>query len=652
MSVFFNVTVDQENIDEITRASDEDHKLLLEYLLSTKNILNICGLSLIPTANGEKVAISDARGGPVYTMLTRSEFEIFGSCDELSIPLHRLSPNVEDTLLLLRPGSVNVQRLTVPRIVEYLSMYSVRLGLDGRLNVSVVRWLSKFWEWMDRYEYKGELFRQIRNFLLLPSMKGPRKAESALFKLRGEHPAHTGGYLAIGVPFFAHDFSDVAHDVLQRFGLVKSIWDISALLDSLASIDIATVPRTSYESILKHLSLRLDESVDQERIQLLRSLPIFPVLTCAMTGKRSTVATSWTSIPQGHLIRSLGRPKFVPLVNGISFVGLQEIAPGMDKFLKPSYPDPTSENDLIELAVENFTTQPEHLQLTLLQHITHNKNRIFPSVITKLRSQAFVLAEDGEYHAPGDIVDPKSDIGPLYIGCPEYRPSSVGDFWPEMLLCLRLLGCLRVHLTPDIAAERIEYISSRHTSDEALLIARSLLLLLGSSNIDFSLVQGIAEKKWLSTNKGICSAEMCRHAAITAPALFDKVLAVLGRNFAIPPSLQTALGWDKPLPIKLLIEQLNRVLHSELAYDVVVEIVREFGRRQWSDDDVASLEKIVRDRQWIPTTDGVLADVKSSVFKFSSMMLNSGFYQIRADLKAECLLQRMGCTEQYVSLMH
>jgi hypothetical protein len=137
------------------------------------------------------------------------------------------------------------------------------------------------------------------------------------------------------------------------------------------------------------------------------------------------------------------------------------------------------------------------------------------------------------------------------------------------LQCLKSLALLRACLTPDIVAERIGYISSRHTSDEALLIARNLLLLLGSSNIDFSLVQGISEKKWLPTNKGLCSAGECRHPAVTPSALFDKVLAVLtvlGR-FTMPPSLQTALGWDKPLPIKLLIEQLNGVLNSEHNYD-------------------------------------------------------------------------------------
>lgn len=626
-------------MDKITQATKSDQKLLLEYLLSTDDILCICGLPLIPLANGKKTAVSNVKSDSTFTIFTFSEFNIFGLCDDLAIPLHHLPPRIGDILLKSGPSIINVQRLSVAHIVKYLSTYP-------RSYLSEARTLSRFWEWMGTYEHKDELFPQIRDFFLLPSTKGLRTAESALFKLRDEHPAYTLGYIAIGVPFLDTNFSETGHDVLKSYGLVKSIWDIPALLDSMASTSLARVSQHECESILKHLVRVLDESIGQERMQRLRNLPIFPVLTFSTIGQLSSVVTNWTAIPQGHEVRSLGRPKFVPLINGMTFVGLNNIA-GMLKFLEPSHPTPMSENDLVELTVENLTTQPEHIQIILLRLVTDNQNRIFPAVMAKIRSQAFILAEDGGYHVPGDIVDPDSDIASLYIGCPEYRPSTVHR---EILQCLKDLALLRAYLTPDIAEERIEYISSRHTSDEALLIARNLLLLFGSSNIDFSLVQGISEKKWLPTNKGLCSAGECRHPAVTPPALFDKVLAVLtvlGR-FAMSPPLQTALGWDRPLPIKLLIEQLHGVLNSEDNYDAVVEIFKEFGRRQWSAEDVGLLEKTVRDRQWIPTTGNMLADIKSSVFKFSPTMINSGFYQIRPISMSEKLLRRMGCTDQYV----
>jgi hypothetical protein len=105
-------------------------------------------------------------------------------------------------------------------------------------------------------------------------------------------------------------------------------------------------------------------------------------------------------------------------------------------------------------------------------------------------------------------------------------------------------------------------------------------MLLGSSNVNFSLLQGISETKWLPTNLGLCSADGCRHAAPTPSALFHKVPAIL-EPVTILPSFQSALHWVKPLPIDLLIRQLDRLLDSE--------VVKEFGPREWSDEKLESL---------------------------------------------------------------
>jgi hypothetical protein len=212
------------------------------------------------------------------------------------------------------------------------------------------------------------------------------------------------------------------------------------------------------------------------------------------------------------------------VIDKVSFVGLDSIVPALVKFLEPSHPNPMSENDLVELAVENFTTQPEHLQLTLIRHITSHRNRIIQDIIHKLSKQAFVLAEDGVRRVPGEIVDPGSEVGQLYIGCPAHLPSSSSL---EFVQCLKSLRLLRNQLNSKIVAEQVGYISSRHTSEDACSNARTLLSLLGSSNLDFSQVKGVSEKKWLPTNRGLCSADECRHGALTPLALFDKVLSIL-----------------------------------------------------------------------------------------------------------------------------
>jgi hypothetical protein len=67
----------QEKVDNITQASEGDKGLLLEYLLSTKNVLNICDLPLVPVANGEKVTISNVPSILLSTPCSRAQNSTF-----------------------------------------------------------------------------------------------------------------------------------------------------------------------------------------------------------------------------------------------------------------------------------------------------------------------------------------------------------------------------------------------------------------------------------------------------------------------------------------------------------------------------------------------------------------------------------------------
>jgi hypothetical protein len=289
------------------------------------------------------------------------------------------------------------------------------------------------------------------------------------------------GYL--GIPFLPREFLEAAHDVVQRYGIATLISDIPALLEAMGSTSPPRLKQPDYESILKHLASRLDKSISR------RNLPVFSLLASAMNRNSLSVVTNWTAIPPGHSIRSVGtQPRFIPVIDGVSFVGLNDIVPALVEFLEPPQTNPLLENDLIELAVSHFTTQSECLQLTLLRHITSNRTRIIQDIIDKLTIQ---------------IVDPDSDLGQLYIECPTHLPSRSSSGM-DIVRCPKALRLLRAQLNPEIVAERVEYISSCRTSDKALSTAHALLPL--ASNIDFSQVPGIAEKKWLPTNQGLCSA--------------------------------------------------------------------------------------------------------------------------------------------------
>jgi hypothetical protein len=186
-----------------------------------------------------------------------------------------------------------------------------------------------------------------------------------------------------------------------------------------------------------------------------------------MNGNSTSIVTNWTAIPPGHSIRSVGRPRFVPVVDGVSFVGLDNIAPALVKFLEPSQPNPMSETDLVEMAVENFTTQPKHLQLPYAAY-NHQPNQNHSGHYEQTQQSSLSFLRKTVYVVfLVEIVDPDSEFGRLYIGCPAHLPSRSSP-GVEVVRCLKSLGLLRAHLNPEIIAERVEYISSRQTSDEAL----------------------------------------------------------------------------------------------------------------------------------------------------------------------------------------
>ncbi len=110
-------------------------------------------LPFLPLANGQKVIAPNMF--PSCSRALNSESTFIPQ-----LPLH-----MADTLLDSGSRSVNVQRLTVPRIVKSLSQYSNHLNSDAsesRMDSSVIRWLSNFWEWFHSYEHKDVLFPPTR----------------------------------------------------------------------------------------------------------------------------------------------------------------------------------------------------------------------------------------------------------------------------------------------------------------------------------------------------------------------------------------------------------------------------------------------------------------------------------------------------------
>ncbi|KDR71813.1 hypothetical protein GALMADRAFT_253570 [Galerina marginata CBS 339.88] len=644
------------HLDLLQLASKEDLLVVLGYLLSSSNILNIIGLPLVPISCGENVALLPKDAAlKTHTMMNRVEFNVFGACDDSAIDLHSLPRPIADVLRIHGPKALNVETLAATHIVDYLTIYPNRMGLDLSLkktDARVIIWLSVYWEWMNIYEHKDELFAQTRHLYLLPTTRGLRKAETPVFRSRGEHPNSVQHLSALGIPFLDADLSVTAHTVLSTLRLLKSISDIHSLLDAvplLPPVDAQPLSQESCTTILKHISSRaqgsciLQGAFSREQIRRLRCLPIFPMVS--YPAGSSVLVTEWTDIPDGLTLKSVEHPPFLPSIPNVGFVQLPTIARGILGYLEQdsSLHGHLSGLDVLSLTAENFTAQLDYVHAAALDYIVQNRYNVAPIILNTVRDAEFVTVKDGSKKKATNIIDPGSKLAPLYEENPECQPNDTTVFEKSIIRSLQSLHLMQRVLTTDVVQERINFISSNSSAPKSVNLSRSLLSLIAIERFDCSRLKVSPEQRWLPTEQGLRGPEECRDPSTLSPYFFDRVLSVL-EPFSIPSSLRRVLGWDQPLAADILIKQLDRVLDNpEDAFPNVLEIVKELSARNLTDGDFGTLQVVTSDRRWVPTTEMRLSETRNAVFVVP--VIESGFHQaLSIDSRMQSFLLRMGCT--------
>lgn len=636
----------------MTDIPQEDTFVVLEYLLSTDNVLNITGLPFIKTVSGQVAALFASKSNPskTYTMLDRAEFDVFGSCDDNSIIVLKEFPSpVAKSLQSHGPKFINVENLGSKQIVQYLTLYPNRLGLDlslVRTDPRAVKWLSIFWLWMSTYSDRADLYPKIKHLYLLPSTQGLKTAETALFKSRGEHPINVEHLASVDIAFLDADVTSAAQTVIASYGLLKSIKDIHTLLDSLPSdTSHLSLNKDAPPTILRFISTHAPAACasrnslfNEEQIQRLKGLPIYPVFVSSDTIIR-------TSIPDKCSIRAISKPTFLPVIEGIVFVEAQLLTFPLLGYLEPNNSEPLSDAPFLDLVFTHFIAQTDSLQASVLQHLVRRRHSLPPSLIDRLVNITFVVSIDGLKRKPGEVIDPLSPIACLYEGDSARQVRTANNSEQSIVGSLRSMQLMQHSLTTPMVQERIEFISTNHSCAASIDLSRSLLAVIRSTHFDCSRLQMVSGQKWLPTNKGLCVPEECRDGVQNQQNLFDEVLAVLEHGIQIPLSLRTAFGWDKPIEIKTIIEQFNRVLNkSGDIHEKVVDIIKELSGRDCDSSNLVTLRSVTAERKWVPTANGQLARTIDAVF--SCPIVEAGFEQILPiNPNARKFLLVMGCSE-------
>jgi hypothetical protein len=131
-----------------------------------------------------------------------------------------------------------------------------------------------------------------------------------------------------------------------------------------------------------------------------------------------------------------------------------------------------------------------------------------------------------------------------------------------------------------------------------------------------------------------------------------------GSQEVTSPSLRKALGWDRGVPIPIVVEQFKHIVassdpssHSRICLDLR-RLIHELGSRsdELGDDVVQDLRAFTADRVWVPTSGSTLSSAFYAVFSLSrSLPL---FRRIESRLRdspnSTKFLKRMGCAEESV----
>ncbi|KAJ7280333.1 hypothetical protein C8J57DRAFT_1175059 [Mycena rebaudengoi] len=669
------------HVGDIHALDVTDRGALLQYLLRDSQLENIIGLPLLTLVNGKFTApTKSGTGGHVHTMMDRVECGVFERFDDTAVALLSIPAHLRDLFRNLGPVVLNIALLSPEKVTSYLK--SAPLGFDlsqhheGKLNDEIVKWLTQFWAWLGTWAAREQLFLQIQSMCTVPTHNSLESLDYGVFSELGVDQPLISIFRRLGLSFLHPGFSSEARKALTHYPKVlKDLTDIHLVLDRFKFGQDVRLENFEAHALSRHvlncvLELGQRRPLDETQRRRLRSLPIFPLIAPSVTvvAEKSPKALSSFKLPSLHRKSKsvsvapnlsyiaedatvLGVPSGtsvpLPVVTGVVYLDGSNIDLGILPQLVPSNDVPLSTLDILALAIEHFFVQSRSIQSAFLEHMVRNRDSLPPTIMKSLKKVAFIPVLDGSFCSAEYIIDPKSDLMGIFAESRDRIPTT----FPEDILVhrhLRSLGLFSKGLTVGIVEERIRFISSKAASPEARTLAIQLLTMMYSSGLDCASVTITPEAKWLPTSSGLAGRGECFDVT-QKPELFDEVFPLLDRDIMLSPSLRAALGWDHPIPMAVLQDQLRAVLRSGRALTAKLNcLIEEFSARELTDADVAELTNITFGRGWIPVASGRLAKTSHAVL--SSAFGLPGFSRIPFTLSEQppvrSFLLRMGCTER------
>jgi len=628
---------------------------LCEYFLSEKDFSSIHGLPLFPTLDGSYISLGNRDATRRrYIALTTDEVDVFKASAGDAISLDELPHEVAALVREKGTTQANIDLLSPQSAVAYLSSEPPPIG-DQRL--------TKFWTWLEKWQQRDQAMALLKSntvLHLVPTSRGPQLVSSPAFPAPG-----ISLFEKLGLAFVSSVLPSTVVQFLNNHGVVKDINDMNHFLAAINLAALQTLGDDEAKAVFNHISTCY-RSLSSDNLAKLKKLPVFPVLvpyanlvspglapsTNAQSLIKCNTSVKWRTIVDLS-VKGISPMSLIPLTDSINFLDKSSFSNPSCSLLQALQLPLLSDEDILLLGLGQFSSQPKSLRAPFVSYIRQN-HRWTNNVTSVLRKTQFIHSSDGTLRSPIEVIDPNSRLKNLFLPASSGSliPTMEDDYDREIIDDLRDLEMMKASLSLDIVQERIWYISANHTSPEALVIARSLLLLMNDPSFVCASFPIDRSLRWLPTEAGLVSLKESIDWGRRDADLFDEVLTTLDKSFTITPSFRALLSWDKPLPLDVLTKQLDRVLgqpNPDMQYRKINEIIRELATRQLGDADVQAIHAATAGRPWVPAKSGTLAPPSRAVF--TGVLDSSCFHEIcfsKAQKQIYMFLVKMGCNERYV----
>jgi hypothetical protein len=590
-------------------------KGLLEYLVKGEQVKHLVGLPLLPSTKSGYVVLE--QGNPRYLILGDTETSLFepSGCSfvragDLPAPLRT---RFTDGYSVYLPSAGHIADLAALCVPGAKGPEAKGLIFPGNTTFS---WLQRFWAWIADLptDRRQAICQELTPLRLLPTSSGALASPYSVYSHSTE--VSNARLLSLlqkcGLEFLSVEFSAQG---LEQLGVLQNVADIASLIIRLASQ--VPVLSAAKDDDLHALCQMLVSLLDGQPClsapcrAKLRTLPIFPVLHPST----NTSGSRYGPISNGSKVFLVPRNVPLPAISDKTYVdGDDVVGRALAQACEPGI-TPRSETQILELALSHFLSQSFLLQVSIAEHLKARAQALPRNLVERLKQHRFIPTSNSRSSMlayPSDVLDPESQIARDLagaLGCRTPRTSTPDQC--RLIACLSALGLLIDSLTPTIAKECIIHIvSSPDGLAERFQLSFKLMGMMNRApaNFAFREIAEVANKEWIACegDKLHRASDCCDDGvSYRARALFDRVLGVACARITCLP-LRSVLGWNSPLPFRILKCQLQKVLEGDVTMqdmNSLHALLKELGGRAATDlneANIIALRSAVGERPWIP----------------------------------------------------